>query len=118
PLLRGRTFEPTDGPGTVVVGERLARSLWGEHDPVGRSFTFDERTFRVVGVVREIHYPSLDATRDRPEFYEPFVSVPDNAMISVRCAGACPNEAVVRHQIVAAHPDVRLVDVEALANAY
>ena len=78
----------------------------------------EDETFHVVGVVREIHYPSLDASHDRPEFYEPLVNVPSNAMISIRCAGECPNEAVVRQQMVAAHPAITVVDVQPLARAY
>lgn len=118
PLLRGRVFGPSDRPGTVVIGERLARALWGDRDPVGRTFALETETFHVVGVAREIHYPSLDTSRDRPEFYEPFATIPSNAMISVRCAAECPNEAVIRQEMVAAHPAVRVVDVKALAHAY
>ncbi len=118
PLLRGRSLEVSDPDGSVVIGERLARTFWRDQDPVGRTFTFEDETFRVVGVAREIHYPSLDTSRDRPEFYEPLVNVPTNAMISIRCAGACPNEAVVRQQVVAAHPAIRVVDVQPLAREY
>jgi hypothetical protein len=72
PLLRGRTLHPSDSRGEVVVGERLARTLWPGRDPIGRTFSFQQERFHVIGLAREIHHPSLDARLDRPEFYEPF----------------------------------------------
>lgn len=118
PLLRGRTFRPLDRQGAVVIGERLARTLWPGVDPIGRTFAFETERFHVVGVVREIHRPSLDARLDRPEFYEPFAGVGRDAMMSIRCDAVCPNTAVIRQQITAAHPAVRVVRVEALEDAY
>jgi predicted permease len=118
PLLRGRTFEPADREGAVVVGERLARALWPGVDPIGRSFSFLEARFHVIGLVKEIHHPSLDATLDRPEFYEPFDGVGSYTMMSIRCGPVCPNAALVRQRIVAAHPAVQVVDVQALEDVY
>ena len=118
PLLRGRTFESSDQLGSVVIGERLARTLWPGLDPIGRTFSFLKERFQVVGLVREIHHPSLDATIDRPEFYEPFAGVGSYAMISIRCGAACPNTAVIRQQVLATHPAIRVVDVQALEDVY
>ena len=120
PLLRGRTFEPADQQGAVVVGERLARALWPGLDPIGRSFSFEaeKEPFHVIGLVREIHHPSLEASLDRPEFYEPFAGVGSYAMMSIRCSPACPNAALVRQRILATHPAVRVVDVQALEDVY
>ena len=68
PLLRGRTFEPGDGPDRVIVGERLAARLWPGQDPVGRSFSYAKGTnvLQVVGLAREINLPSLETSRDLP----------------------------------------------------
>jgi len=118
PLLRGRTFEPSDQQGTVVVGERLARSLWPGLDPIGHTFRFDKERFQVVGLVREIHHPSVDASIDRPEFYEPFAGVGSYAMMSIRCGATCPNTAVIRQRILATHPAARVVEVQALEDVY
>ena len=118
PLLRGRTFEPSDGQGSAVIGERLARTLWPGLDPVGQNFRFQEERFEVVGLVREIHHPSLDATIDRPEFYEPFAGVGSYAMMSIRCGATCPNTAFIRQQVLATHSAVRVVTAQALEDVY
>jgi putative ABC transport system permease protein len=119
PLLRGRTFTPADSPSNVIVGERLAGALWPGLDPIGRDFTFERETrWHVIGVVREIHHPSLDAGRDLPEFYEPLDGVHSYAMMSVRCGHPCPNVAVVRQRLVETHPAVRVHDVRMLDDVY
>lgn len=119
PLLRGRTFQPSDSPRDVIVGERLARTLWPGLDPIGRYFRFQNGSpFHVVGVVGEIHRPSLDAARDLPEFYHPLDGVHSYAMMSIRCAGTCPNVAVIRQRLVVTHPAVRVNEVRLLDDVY
>lgn len=118
PLLRGRLPRPDDPPHTVAVGERLAQLLWPGLDPVGRTFTSPPEQFQVVGLVREINLPSVDARLDRPEFYEPFGGVGSYAMLSFRCAGACPSPAVIRQRLVSSLAGIRIVDVKPLEQAY
>jgi predicted permease len=70
-LLRGRGIEDGDGAGgdrVAVVNETLARTLWLGEDPLGRTFSMDDRspgpgsgeggtvTVRVVGVARDGNY--------------------------------------------------------------
>src|SRR5262245_12749601 len=117
PLLRGRTFQDGDAEGSVIVGERLARALWPAVDPVGRTFSFQQEHFQVVGIVRELQLPSLDPTLDRPEFYERFPGVGPYAMMSIRCA-PCPDPARVRERIAATGAAIRVNDVGALDDAY
>lgn len=102
----------------MVIGERLARTLWPGLDPIGRTFSFQEERFHVVGLVREIHHPSLDPGIDRPEFYEPFAGVGSYAMMSIRCGALCPGAAAIRHQVLAAHPGIRVVGVRPLEDVY
>jgi predicted permease len=119
PLLRGRTFGPSDSWRDVIVGERLARTFWPGLDPIGRAFKFESETpYHVVGVVKEIHHPSLDARLNLPEFYHPLDGVPNYAMLSVRCEGTCPNVAVVRQRLVTAHSAVRVNAVRLLDDVY
>jgi predicted permease len=118
PLLRGRTFQPSEADGEVIVGERLAQALWPGLDPIGRAFTFDQERFHVVGLAREIHHPSLDSKLDRPEFYEPFSGTGSEAMMSLRCSGTCPGAALIRQRIAAGQPAVRIVNVHALDDVY
>lgn len=118
PILRGRSFQASDAPGAVLVGERFAHALWPGMDPVGRSFSFEKAQFHVVGLVREIHYPSLDRKLDRPQIYQPFGGVSSLAMLSLRCGGNCPDTALVWQRLAAAQLGVQVVEAGALENAY
>ncbi|MEQ8330213.1 MAG: ADOP family duplicated permease [Longimicrobiales bacterium] len=62
PLIRGRMFEPSDGPGAphaALVDEAMAEALWPGLDPVGQTFNprgmdpFPDQALTVVGVVGE-----------------------------------------------------------------
>ena len=73
PLLRGRTIDGRDGPGspaTAVVNQEAARLLWPEADPMGARFTLDNGTvdgpITVVGVVGDIVMNPLSESR-RPQ---------------------------------------------------
>ena len=117
--VRGRTFQPSDSYGNVIVGERLAHALWPGLDPIGRDFTFERKTrFHVIGVVREIHHPSLDARNDRPEIYGSLGGVRNLAMLSIRCGGPCPPAALVRKRLAEAHPAVRVSGARLLDDVY
>ena len=66
PLVRGRGFSSTDGPGAppeIVVSESVARQFWPGQDPIGKRvhnrFIADSKWLTVVGVVRDLHYRSL-----------------------------------------------------------
>ena len=108
PLIAGRTFTPADTFTDVIVSERLAKTLWPDVNPVGRTFRSIENSFRVIGVARETHLPTVDTRLDRPEFYHPYRSVPSTPMVSVRCDPACPEAAVIRHRLAFTHPTVRV----------
>ena len=54
-MIHGRGIEQRDidqGRPLVVVNEALARRLWTEPDPVGRTLMVDGKPFEVVGIVR------------------------------------------------------------------
>jgi predicted permease len=127
PILRGRPFQPSDDRTAVLVSERFARALWSEQDPIGRRFTFagslplqsENAQLQVIGVVRDLHYPSLESTTDDPEIYVPLTEhINLWAMLSLRCEGRCPDPAEVRQRLTAAHPGVNLIDVAPPENAY
>jgi predicted permease len=118
PLLQGRTFQPGDGPERVIVGERIAARLWPNQDPVGRSFRRGKEHLQVIGLVREINFPSLEANRDRAEFYRPFVPGGGNVWLNVGCQPRCPDEAVVRKQILAVVPGAHIVTLGLLSEQY
>ncbi len=67
PLLQGRALEPGDHEGSqavAVLGQALARRMFGSGDPVGRRIRVgaqDTEPFTVVGVVADVKQASLDA---------------------------------------------------------
>ena len=55
PVVHGRGIEQRDidqGRPLVVVNEALARRLWTEQNPVGRTLIVDGKPFEVAGIVR------------------------------------------------------------------
>jgi putative ABC transport system permease protein len=67
PLVRGRMFEPTDGPDdplVVLVNETFAREHFPGEDPVGQLIAFDRvatpesQWFEIVGIVGDQHQES------------------------------------------------------------
>jgi putative ABC transport system permease protein len=75
-VLRGRTFEESDGPDAphvAVISESLAKAKWPDLDPIGRFVQFgnmdgDVRGFRIVGIVTDVRENSLEIA-PQPLFY-------------------------------------------------
>jgi predicted permease len=64
PILAGREFDDRDQPGSTpvaVISERLARTYFGNENPVGRHITFPEekRDLEIVGVSANLRYGGL-----------------------------------------------------------
>jgi putative ABC transport system permease protein len=118
-LLEGRGFEAGDDEHAVILGERLAHLLWPTGSAVGRSFTLfkTEAPYHVVGVARELRFPTVDAFRDHPQFYAPFTGRGLGA-ISLRCTGTCPDEATVRRAVLAGAPGATIYGFGLLDDVY
>jgi predicted permease len=73
PLLAGRDFTAADKPGAppvVIVNQSLARELFKNENPIGRSLSFandssGQRPSEIVGVVADTHYYDVH-TAPRP----------------------------------------------------
>jgi putative ABC transport system permease protein len=68
PLLRGRTFTAADDAGAprrVVVSLSLARALFGDEDPIGRTLraTGDAPVCEIIGIVGDVAVSARGATR-------------------------------------------------------
>jgi putative ABC transport system permease protein len=68
PLLRGRTFTAADDAGAprrVVVSLSLARELFGDEDPIGRTLraTGDAPVCEIVGIVGDVAVSARGITR-------------------------------------------------------
>ncbi|HEX4749340.1 MAG TPA: ABC transporter permease [Bryobacteraceae bacterium] len=64
PILAGREVDEHDQPGSTpvaVISERLARTYFGNENPVGRRITFvdDNRDLEIVGVSGNLRYGDL-----------------------------------------------------------
>ncbi len=84
PLARGRSFGSTDveeGPGSVIVNEHLASTLWPGEDAVGRFLLVGDMRLEVVGVATDAQYyelgegPVAQAYLPVQQFYQPWVNV-------------------------------------------
>src|SRR5258708_8472586 len=64
PILDGREIDERDQPGSTpvaVISERLARTYFGNENPLGRRITFvdDKRDLEIVGVSANVRYGGL-----------------------------------------------------------
>jgi putative ABC transport system permease protein len=69
-LLNGREFTDADNaeaPRVVIINQKLAKTAWGDEDPVGRKLVLDYQRgpypYEVVGVVRDARF---DGPRSEP----------------------------------------------------
>lgn len=112
PLIRGRTFEASDGPSAapvVVINEALAKQFFANEDPIGQLICNDlvpdsTSTWRtIVGVVGNEHQGSL-VKPPEPEIFAPLAQDLTRSMsLVIRTAGgrdpaslATPVRRVVR----------------------
>src|SRR3989442_4615148 len=90
PLLRGRTFDPTDQPNSpdaAVVSQSIARKYWPNEDPIGQTIQFgnmdgDLRLLHVVGVVGDVHDRGVDAATS-PMVYANSLQRPPSSSVAV-----------------------------------
>lgn len=90
-IERGRPFDASDhpeSPNVAIINKSVARVLWGDEDPIGRSFRFMTNTVRVIGIASDVKRFGLD--RDAPrEVYLPLSQNPGvlSRSIVIRTAG-------------------------------
>jgi predicted permease len=85
PLLRGRFLNAQDNanfPAVCVIDEDLARTYFGNQDPIGKRLDFDEvyKQLQIVGVVGHVKQFGLDENASSPvlpQFYTASLQLPD-----------------------------------------
>ena len=122
PLIRGRAMSASDdlhAPKAAIVSESLARRVFGDEEPVGKTFRFNNRTdapvVTVVGVVHDLKWEDLKQTH--PVFYVPLAQadggVPSNLLLAVHTASnplaLVPSLRSAVHQLGS---DVAITDVD------
>jgi len=74
PLTRGRLFRPEEIAGTqkaAIINETLAKTLWGDRDPLGAHVRFfSPEWITVVGVVRDVRQSGVTVPAS-PEIFLP-----------------------------------------------
>ena len=84
PVVAGRPFEPSDGPGApgvAIIDESMRRAAWPHDDALGKRFRYDggkDGWLTVVGVVSDTRGSGL-ANGPRQGFYIPYLQRPENA---------------------------------------
>jgi putative ABC transport system permease protein len=122
PIARGRDFTETDTsdrPSVLLVSESMARRFWPDQDPIGKrlsSVFLPDRSFEIVGVVKDVKLQGLDVIEPVQAMYLPFAQASKNNMeLAVRSTGA--PSSVVSAVVAAVHevdPDQPVVEVRTM----
>jgi putative ABC transport system permease protein len=111
PLLRGRSFAPTDRPSAprvAIVNETFARRYFGSADPIGKFFRTDTgRVYTVIGQVTDSRFLDLGG-QSLPIAYlaasQEMIPAPAALPVLVRPGSAGVSTAALTRAIVAAAP--------------
>ncbi len=97
PVLAGRSFTTGDaGRQVVLLNETAARQLWPDQNGVGQTLASNDKTWEVVGVVKDVYCSGLDAIN--PTMYWPARSGVPQLLLGDSSAGAKERvAALVRH---------------------
>jgi predicted permease len=92
PLLAGREIDERDQPSSTpvaVISERMARTYFGNENPVGRRITFvgDKRELQIVGVSANLRYGGLKHESPMTVFVAFSQFSPDRVTYALRTAG-------------------------------
>ncbi len=92
PILAGREIDERDQPGSpsvAVISERLARTYFGNENPLGRRVTFvdEKRDLEIVGVSANVRYGGLKEGSPMTVFTAASQFPPDRVTYALRVAG-------------------------------
>lgn len=122
-IVDGRGFDAADGEHTLVLGEQLARQLYGEQSPVGRTVTAWKREYRIVGVATEIRNSITEPREDHPEFYihrsgAETAAASGPVRIGIRCAEPCASRASIRDAITSSNAGIEITSLRDLSEDF
>ena len=123
PLIRGRLFTSEDREGAplvVLVGETLARRVWGEADPMGKRIKLGGASGpwrSIVGVVGDVRHYGLNQAPTM-QAYIPFAQNPASAVDLLIRSTIEPATltAAVREQVRAIDKDQPVYGIAPLGN--
>jgi predicted permease len=105
PILAGREIDDHDQPGSTpvaVISERLARTYFGNDNPVGRRITFqdEKRDLEIVGVSANLRYGGLKEESPMTVFAAASQFSPDRVTYALRIVGDSLRYVRSVHEIV------------------
>jgi putative ABC transport system permease protein len=121
-LLRGRLITEADNvptaPRVLLIDAKVARDLYPDEDPIGKTLNYAEKSWEIVGVVAPIRHAGLNSDPD-PRIYGPraHFSYPTAGMV---IRSSLPPAALVervRKTILEADPDQPIANVRTLEEA-
>jgi len=121
-LLRGRLITEADNlptaPRVLVIDAKVARDLYPDEDPVGKTLNYAEKPWEIVGVVAPIRHAGLNFNPD-PRIYGPraHFSYPTAGMVIRSSAPPTALVERVRKTILEADPDQPIANVRTLEEA-
>jgi putative ABC transport system permease protein len=109
PLLKGRAFTDQDSETTlpvVIISETLARSWWGDQDPIGKRIKIDDPWRTIVGIVGDVRQSGL---KDIPsgELYVPYLQFPvfNIHLVLHATSDPIPLVSTIRNEVRALDPN-------------
>ncbi len=105
PILAGREIDDRDQPGSTpvaVISEQLARTYFGNENPLGRRITFvdEKRDLEIVGVSANVRYGDLKQGSPMTVFVAGDQFSPDGMTYALRTAGDPLSYVRSVHEIV------------------
>lgn len=120
PLLRGRAFASADRDTldlVAIIGQRLARSYWGDRDPIGTRISPDSgrHWVRIVGVVGDVRQQRLDQDAT-DEIYLPIaLAAPSDLRAFLRTSGSAAGVVTELRAVVRSlDPNQAVTEVQTL----
>jgi putative ABC transport system permease protein len=121
-LLRGRLITEADNvptaPPVLVVDAKLARELYPDEDPIGKTLKYGPKSWEIVGIIASVRHFSLSI--DPPaKIYGPraHFSYPTAAMAVRSSLPPATLVEIVRKTILEADPDQPIANVRTLEEA-
>jgi predicted permease len=105
PIVAGREIDDRDQPGSpavALISERLARTYFGNENPVGRRITFvdEKRDLEIVGVSANLRYGGIKGESPMTVFAAASQMSPEGMTYALRTAGDPLRYAQSVHEIV------------------
>jgi putative ABC transport system permease protein len=121
-LLRGRLITAADNvptaPPVLVIDAKLARELYGDEEPIGKTLKYNSKSWEIVGIVGSVRHFGLSI--DPPaKIYGPraHFSYPTAMMVVRSTVAPAALVETVRKTILTADPDQPIANVRTLEEA-